>query len=157
VKRAATSLATTWLLLVAVSASAAAQSSASAAVRSPASRVQAFAVGVITPLFAGSSRGIDSTSARPPRQSDTFLGPDKVKHFLLSGFIEAVGFSGLELAGADRHASLVTATAVTAAAGIGREIHDLKTKGLFSLGDLTWDALGTGAALLMLKKTAGTR
>ena len=44
------------------------------------------------------------------------------------------------------HAGLVGAS-------IGREIHDRKTKGLFSFADLVWDALGAGAALLIINKT----
>ncbi len=83
-------------------------------------------------------------------QGDTFLGPDKMKHFLMSAFIELVGFNAAQAAGANRSASLTAATAVTIATGIGREIHDGRTKGLFSLGDLTWDAIGTAAALLVI-------
>jgi len=89
-------------------------------------------------------------SVHPP---DTFLGPDKPKHFLLSGFIEAVGFSALQFAGASRGASIAGATSLVVATGIGREIHDGRTKGLFSLGDLLWDALGAGSALLLISHT----
>ena len=84
---------------------------------------------------------------------DTFLGPDKVKHFFMSAFIESVGFAGMEAVGANRGASIVTAAAVTAAAGIGREVHDKITKKLFSLGDLAWDGVGIGSALLLISHT----
>lgn len=84
---------------------------------------------------------------------DTFLGPDKVKHFLVSSFLEALGFGAMQLAGANRTTSLAAATAAGAAAGVGREIHDGRTKGLFSLGDLAWDALGIGSALLLVSHT----
>lgn len=83
-------------------------------------------------------------------QPDTFLGPDKVKHFMMSAFIEAIGFSSLQAAGASRRVSLGAATTVTLGIGIAREIHDRRTKGLFSIGDLTWDTLGTAAALLVI-------
>lgn len=90
---------------------------------------------------------LDSAAAG---QTDTFLGPDKVKHFMMSAFIEAIGFNALQAANVDRGASLGAATAVTLGIGIARELHDGRTKGLFSLGDLTWDTLGTAAALLVI-------
>ena len=71
----------------------------------------------------------------------------------MSAFIESMTFSGLQAAGASRNAAFAGAIGTTAAFGIGREIHDKKTKGLFSLGDLTWDAVGAGAAGLVLRKT----
>ena len=95
----------------------------------------------------------DSTPVHSLTPRDTFLGPDKVKHFFMSAFIESVGFSGMQTVGASRGLSLGAATAVTAAAGVGREIHDKITKNLFSFGDLTWDAIGTGAALLLISHT----
>lgn len=92
----------------------------------------------------------DSTHPGPMRVSDTFFGSDKLKHFLLSAFIESVGISAMQLAGVSRGVSIGIASAVTAATGIGREVHDRRTKGLFSFGDLTWDALGAAAALLLV-------
>jgi uncharacterized protein YfiM (DUF2279 family) len=102
----------------------------------------------VTPAVSPDSIPPDSLTPR-----DTFLGPDKVKHFFMSAFVESIGFAGMEAVGASRESSIGTATAVTAAAGIGREIHDRITKHLFSFGDLAWDALGTGAALLMISHT----
>ena len=84
---------------------------------------------------------------------DSFVGSDKVKHFLMSGFLEAIGFSSMQLAGASRSASIATATTVSVAFGVGREVHDGRTKGLFSLGDLTWDALGIASSLLLISHT----
>src|ERR1019366_9355149 len=103
-------------------------------------------IAVQLPVQGNASRA-DSV---PAEQQDTYLGPDKVKHFLLSAFIEAVGFSGMRKVGASRGTSLAVATAATAATGVGKEIHDGITKGLFSFGDLTWDAVGIGAGLLLI-------
>jgi uncharacterized protein YfiM (DUF2279 family) len=91
--------------------------------------------------------------AAPKPQRDTWLGSDKVKHFFLAGFIESMTFGVLQAAGANRHAAFNGAIGAAAIASIGKEVHDKKTKGLFSLGDLTWDALGAGAAGLVLRKT----
>ncbi|MEP6904462.1 MAG: hypothetical protein ABI875_00185 [Gemmatimonadales bacterium] len=76
-----------------------------------------------------------------------------MKHFFMSAFIESMAFSGLQAAGAGRNSAFAGAVGATAAFGIGREIHDRKTKGLFSLGDLTWDAAGATSAWLVLRKT----
>lgn len=92
----------------------------------------------------------DSVTAGPP---DSFTGPDKVKHFLVSGFIEAMGFSTLQGMNADRSVSVGAATAATLGIGIAREIHDKRTKGLFSLGDLAWDGLGIASSLLLISHT----
>ncbi|MEO7368533.1 MAG: hypothetical protein ABIZ36_11280 [Gemmatimonadaceae bacterium] len=110
---------------------------------------------VQTAVYASSRIGIsaDSIPAGHPPNSDTFLGSDKVKHLLISGFVEAFGFSAMQYVGASRASSIAAASAATIAAGVGREVHDGRTKGLFSLGDLTWDALGLGSALLLISHT----
>jgi uncharacterized protein YfiM (DUF2279 family) len=83
---------------------------------------------------------------------DPWFGTDKVKHFFMSAFIQSVAYSGLRLAGAEHHPSLVGATAVTAAAGVGKELHDRHTQEQFSAKDLVWDAAGAGAATLLLQR-----
>jgi len=84
---------------------------------------------------------------------DSWFGPDKVKHFFISAFIESLAFSGLQATGASRSAAFAGAVATTAAFAFGREVHDKRTKGIFSIPDLTWDAAGGGAALLVLRST----
>jgi pimeloyl-ACP methyl ester carboxylesterase/uncharacterized protein YfiM (DUF2279 family) len=84
---------------------------------------------------------------------DGWFGPDKIKHFFVSAFIESVAFSSLQAIGAGRDAAFAGALATTAAFGFGREVHDKRTKGVFSVPDLTWDAAGGGAALLVLRST----
>jgi uncharacterized protein len=90
----------------------------------------------------------------PPRTktADPVFGVDKVKHFFVAGFVEAVTFAGLESADAGHSAARAAAIGTTAAVSLGREIHDRRTKGLFSVRDLVWDAIGAGAALLILDK-----
>ncbi|MEO5904951.1 MAG: alpha/beta hydrolase, partial [Gemmatimonadaceae bacterium] len=50
----------------------------------------------------GLKRSLNSVPAAHPPIADTFVGSDKVKHFLISGFVETVGFSAMQLAGAGR-------------------------------------------------------
>ena len=98
-----------------------------------------------------SSASLAQTHATKPKEPA--FGPDKVKHFLIAGFVETVAFSGLQAVGASRSTARSGALAAVTGASIGREIHDRKAKGLFSIPDLIWDALGAGAALLIINKT----
>ncbi|HKG96032.1 MAG TPA: hypothetical protein VKA84_29230 [Gemmatimonadaceae bacterium] len=87
------------------------------------------------------------------RPADSWWGPDKIKHFFMSAFVQSVSYSALRLTRLDRGPSIAGATVVTAAVGVGRELHDRRTKGLFSVPDLAWDAAGAGAASLVLSRT----
>ena len=87
-----------------------------------------------------------------PRVKDSIAGIDKLKHFLLSGFVESIAFAGLQAAGAKRDPSLVGAGVTVTIVAVGREVHDRRVGGLFSVGDLVWDALGAGAAMLILTR-----
>jgi putative lipoprotein len=91
--------------------------------------------------------------AKHSRPRDSWFGADKVKHFLMSAFIESLTFSGLQAAGAHRNASFAGAIGATAAFGIGKEIHDKQRGEPFSLHDIAWDAAGGGSAFLMLRHT----
>lgn len=91
--------------------------------------------------------------AHHTRERDSWFGADKIKHFFMSAFIESVTFSGLQAAGAHRNAAFAGAVGAAAAAGVAKELYDKRTKGLFSVRDLTWDGLGTGAGLVMLRST----
>lgn len=98
------------------------------------------------PLSAGAQ------SVRTP-QRDSWFGADKIKHFLMSAFIQSLTFGGLQYAGAHRNAAFAGSIGVTAAFGIGKEFHDKRIGEPFSLRDITWDAAGAAAALAMLKST----
>jgi len=87
------------------------------------------------------------------RTDDALIGADKLKHFFIAGFVESMTFAGTQAIGANRGAARGTAIGVTAVVSVGREIHDRRTKGLFSIRDLAWDALGATAALIVLNKT----
>lgn len=84
---------------------------------------------------------------------ESAFGIDKVKHFFIAAFVESVGFAGLRAGGADKGTAVAGAVGGTAAVSLGREIYDRRTKGTFGVLDLLWDALGAGAALLVLTRT----
>lgn len=85
---------------------------------------------------------------------DSWFGIDKIKHFLISAFIESVAYSGLQAAGVNRRPAVAGAIGITAAVGVAREIHDRRKPGnRFSYRDLTWDALGIGAGAALVTRT----
>jgi putative lipoprotein len=111
----------------------------------PLSVVAIASVSVSTPAIAQKQVAVAA--------ADPWLGPDKLKHFFIAAFVESVAFAGLEAVGADRNASLPAALTAVAVVSVGREVHDGRTKGLFSIKDLTFDALGAAAAFFLLRHT----
>ena len=89
--------------------------------------------------------------AHPP---DPWIGSDKVKHFFATAFVQSVAYSGVRATGAGHRSSLVGAWTASGVVGIGRELHDGRTKGLFSFRDLAWDVAGATAATTLLNRTA---
>ena len=104
------------------------------------------ALSLANPAFA-------QTPAKSPKPADAIFGEDKVRHFFIAGFVESLALAAAEGAGARRGTAKTVAIGVTAAVSIGRELHDRRTKGLFSVRDLMWDALGAAAAMLVLAHT----
>jgi hypothetical protein len=96
---------------------------------------------------------VSVVSPPPAMPVDPIIGADKIKHFFIAGFVESVAFAGTQAVGSDHSTARPVAIGAVAAASIGRELYDRRTKGLFSFRDLAWDALGAGAALLVLNKT----
>jgi len=85
---------------------------------------------------------------------DSWFGVDKVKHFFMSAFIESVSYSALQAAHVNHRSALAGAIGVTAAFGVGREIHDSRNpKNHFSIKDLSWDAIGAGAGVVLSSHT----
>ena len=88
-----------------------------------------------------------------PKPADPVFGVDKVKHFFIVGFVESMSFASLQAAGSSRSTAKAGAIAAATIVSFGREIHDRRTKGLFSVRDLVWDAIGASAALIVINKT----
>lgn len=85
---------------------------------------------------------------------DSWFGIDKVKHFFMSAFIESVSYSALQAMRVHYRPALGGAIGITLGFGVSREIHDMRTPGnIFSVRDLTWDAIGTGAGAVLLSHT----
>ena len=92
--------------------------------------------------------------AAPQPHPDAWFGIDKIKHFFISAFIESLSYSALQAARVHHPAAMTGAIGITIGFGVGREIHDQRTPGnFFSVRDLTWDLIGTGAGAALLSHT----
>lgn len=104
-------------------------------------------------LIAITGKGAAAQAARQPHP-DPWFGIDKVKHFFMSAFINSVSYSALQLSGASHRSAMAGAIGITMAVGVGRELHDMRVPGnLFSVRDLTWDAIGTTAGAVLTAHT----
>ena len=84
---------------------------------------------------------------------DHWFGSDKLKHFFLSAFIESVSYSALRAANVRHDPALLAASTFTLGVGVGKELYDHHSYGLFSVKDLTWDVAGNAAAATVLAHT----
>jgi uncharacterized protein YfiM (DUF2279 family) len=85
--------------------------------------------------------------------ADSFVGHDKVQHFFVSAFLQSFTYSALRATKASHQSSLAGATVTSALFGLGKEVHDRRSYGLFSVRDLVWDAGGIGTATLLIGHT----
>jgi len=79
-----------------------------------------------------------------------FFGGDKVKHFLMSFFVQSVGYSVSRTAGVERSTSQGIAAAGVVSIGVLKELHDRSVGKPFSFGDLFWDGAGGVAAASLM-------
>jgi putative lipoprotein len=86
-------------------------------------------------------------------RGDRWFGPDKLQHFFTSAFVQSVAYGGLRRAGVESRPAIAGASAVTAFAGVAKEMYDARVKGEFSTRDLVWDAAGAGSASVLLVRT----
>jgi uncharacterized protein YfiM (DUF2279 family) len=94
----------------------------------------------------------DGIMQQPGPAADAWLGSDKFRHFWMSYATAAFTFAGVRAAGRDADTALWVAVPVTVAVGIGKEIHDRHSGGVFSVRDLVADGLGLGAAWFLLRE-----
>lgn len=80
---------------------------------------------------------------------DTWLGRDKLKHFMLSAFVHSVAFSAAR-AVADRRPAQVAAGGAVLAAGALKEVLDRRGGRRFSVADIAWGAAGGAAAASLM-------
>ena len=88
-----------------------------------------------------------------PRAPDRWLGTDKLRHFVLAGLIQGVTFGSATAAGVRQAPALAAASVVTAAASVGKEVHDRRRGGRVSGRDLVWDAAGAALYGVLLARS----
>ncbi len=86
-------------------------------------------------------------------QPDMKIGPDKVKHFFLSAFVQSASYAALRLGGVQHGSALAGASVVTVAVGIGKEARDARVGRRFDPHDLAWDLAGGAAAAVLLAQS----
>lgn len=93
---------------------------------------------------------LNASPASPPPETDAWLGADKVKHFLMSAFIQSAAFSVARTARISRSGAQGIGGVSSMAFGLGKEVLDRRRSRRFSVKDLVWDGAGalTAAALL---------
>jgi hypothetical protein len=84
--------------------------------------------------------------------TDAWLGSDKFQHIWMSYATAAFTFAGVRAASGDSGTALWVALPVAAVAGLGKEVHDRRRGGIFSVRDLVADAVGIGAAYFLLRE-----
>jgi uncharacterized protein YfiM (DUF2279 family) len=84
--------------------------------------------------------------------SDTWLGRDKARHFLLSAFVHSVTFTATR-AVAGRRAAQIAGGGAVIGIGLLKEIGDRRAGRHFSIRDLAWGVAGGVAAGALLNGT----
>ena len=104
-------------------------------------------------VFLQPSRAFAAETPRLPQQEDAWFGEDKQRHFAMTFFITSIGHAGGRVAGMDAEPATVLGVALAAAASVGKEIHDRRAGGLFSVKDLVWDAAGIAVGAVLVRQT----
>lgn len=88
---------------------------------------------------------------QPAAPGDRLFGEDKWKHFFTSFIITSLGATGARVAGLEREWSLGVGAGLSLSAGAAKEYADFRnpSRGNPSALDLVWDALGTGAGVVV--------
>jgi uncharacterized protein YfiM (DUF2279 family) len=87
----------------------------------------------------------------PPR--DSWLGVDKIKHFLMSALVHSTAFSIARSAGMHRGGAQVAGAMSAATIGVLKEVHDRRVGKPFSIPDLFWDGVGTVSSAALLNRS----
>jgi len=89
-------------------------------------------------------------SASPP---DRWLSADKVQDVFIGTFVQSGSFGVLRAAKVDKTPALIGASALSAAAAIGKELRDRGGRGDVSAKDVGWTLTGAAAISPVLART----
>jgi uncharacterized protein YfiM (DUF2279 family) len=88
------------------------------------------------------------------KDSDPWFGFDKLEHFAASAIIESWAHTTFRARGASYARASWGAAAVTAGAGIGKELWDRTHHGDFSFRDLAADGAGLVSGAVLMRQVA---
>lgn len=83
----------------------------------------------------------------------SWLGADKLKHFLMSAFVQSAAFSMTRAAGANHRSAQTVGAVGSVTLGVWKEVHDRRAGRPFSVPDLLWDAAGAASMAALLNRT----
>jgi uncharacterized protein YfiM (DUF2279 family) len=106
-------------------------------------------------LLALQLQAATPVAARPRAATDDrWFGADKVKHAILGGFLQAVGYAGLRSLGVRHGDAQAGAFVVVIGLAVQKERIDRRAYGHFSVRDVLWGAAGALATAAALSRTA---
>ena len=88
----------------------------------------------------------------PRSPQDPWLGRDKLLHFTVSALIQGAAHAALRSRGSSYGQASWGAAAVTATAGVGKELWDRHRRRDFSFRDLTWDGIGGVSGAIVVRQ-----
>jgi putative lipoprotein len=92
------------------------------------------------------------TGGPTAQPGDRWFGRDKLFHFAASALIQSATHSALRSRGASYATASRAAAGVTVAAGVGKELWDLRRRDDFSVRDLAWDGIGGVTAAVAMRQ-----
>lgn len=84
---------------------------------------------------------------------DRWFSADKVQHFFIGTFVQSASFGVLRAAKVEKQPALIAASALSAAAAIGKEVRDRGGRGDVSVKDAGWTLMGAAAISPVLART----
>lgn len=84
---------------------------------------------------------------------DRWFSADKAQHFFIGAFVQSASFGVLRAAKVEKETALIGASALSAAAAVGKELRDRNGRGTVSVKDAAWGLAGAAAISPILSRT----
>jgi uncharacterized protein YfiM (DUF2279 family) len=92
-----------------------------------------------------------SLASAQQREPDRWLATDKVKHFIMAGFVYGVSHASLQIVRASEGQQQVGAGLSAVGFSIGKEISDKRRGSVISFRDIVWDGAGIVLTGLLMR------
>lgn len=81
-------------------------------------------------------------AAAQKREPDKWLGTDKVKHFIMAGFVYGISHASLQFVRAGEGQQQAGAGVSAVVFSLGKEVYDKRRGSVISARDIIWDGAG---------------